>query len=127
MRPDASDWIIRGGTSSRSRRPPDWIIRGQVAADAPDWNIRGGTSSRSRRPPDWIILGPVAGDALDWVIRGRTRRSGHNPQDRIIRGEEARCPGQDGLGRIEQEDPPLPGQVRKQHKEQRHGGEVIQG
>ena len=45
------DWNIRGGTSSRSRRPPDWIIRGQSAADAPDWNIRGGTSSRSPPPP----------------------------------------------------------------------------
>ena len=31
-RPDAPDWITRSGTSSRSRRPPDWIIRGQVAA-----------------------------------------------------------------------------------------------
>ena len=29
---DAPQWIIRGGSSSRSRRLPDWIIQGQVAA-----------------------------------------------------------------------------------------------
>ena len=32
IRPDARDWIIRRGTSSSSRRAPDWIIQGQVAA-----------------------------------------------------------------------------------------------
>ena len=42
-RPDTPDWIIRGGSSSRSRRAPEWIIRGQVAArrpglDHPGWN-----------------------------------------------------------------------------------------
>ena len=35
MRPDAPDWIIWSGTSSSSRRPPDWIIQGQVAAWRP--------------------------------------------------------------------------------------------
>ena len=34
-RPDVPDWIIRSGTSSRSCRPPEWIIRGQVAAWRP--------------------------------------------------------------------------------------------
>ena len=34
-RPDALDWIILSGTSSRSSRPPDWIIQGQVAAFRP--------------------------------------------------------------------------------------------
>ena len=35
MRPDAPEWIIRGGSSSRSRRPPDWINQGQGAAWRP--------------------------------------------------------------------------------------------
>ena len=74
-------------SSRRSRRPPDWIIEGQVAADAPDWNIQG----------------QVAGDALHWIIRDKTRRSGHNPQDKIIQGKVARRPGQDRPGRIKQE------------------------
>ena len=30
--PDAPDWNIRCGTSSRGCRPLDWIIRGQAAA-----------------------------------------------------------------------------------------------
>ena len=34
-RPNAMDWIIRGGSSSTSRRTPDWIIRGQRAARRP--------------------------------------------------------------------------------------------
>ena len=49
--------------------------------NAPDWCNRDGTSNRSRRPPDWIIQGKVAADALDWIIRGRTRTIGHNPKD----------------------------------------------
>ena len=52
---------------------------------------------------------------------GGPRRSVHNPQDRIIRGKVARRPWQDRPGRIKQEEPPPPGQVRKQHKGQRHG------
>ena len=31
-RPNATDWIIWGGSSSTSRRTPDWITRGQRAA-----------------------------------------------------------------------------------------------
>ena len=34
-RPDATDWIVRGGPSRRNRRPPDWSIRGPAAVDAP--------------------------------------------------------------------------------------------
>ena len=34
-RQDARDWIIRDGTSRRSRPPPDRIIRGQAAAKRP--------------------------------------------------------------------------------------------
>ena len=34
-RPDAQDWKIWDRTSSRARRPPDWIIRGQAAARRP--------------------------------------------------------------------------------------------
>ena len=39
-RPSAPDWIVRGGPSSRTRRPPDWSIQGPAAVDAP----RTGTS-----------------------------------------------------------------------------------
>ena len=39
-RPKAPDWIVRGGPSSRNRRPPDWSIQGPAAEDAP----RTGTS-----------------------------------------------------------------------------------
>ena len=35
--------------------PRTGTSRGQVAVDAPDRNIRSGTSSRSRRSPDWNI------------------------------------------------------------------------
>ena len=42
-RPDATDWIIRGGRSSRSRRSPAWSIQGQGTEDAPDWIVRGKT------------------------------------------------------------------------------------
>ena len=40
-RPNAPDWIVRGGPSSRHRRPPDWSIQGPAAVDAP----RTGTSA----------------------------------------------------------------------------------
>ena len=30
--PDAPEWNLQGGTISKGRRPPDWIIRGQAAA-----------------------------------------------------------------------------------------------
>ena len=39
-RPDAPDWIVWRGPSSRNRRPPDWSIQGPAAVDAP----RTGTS-----------------------------------------------------------------------------------
>ena len=40
-RPDAPDWIVRGGPSSRNRRPPDWSIRGPAAGDAPRTGASG--------------------------------------------------------------------------------------
>ena len=126
-RAGAPDCNLPGGSSRRTRCPPDWIIQGQVAADAPDWNIRGGSSSRSRRPPDWNTQGQEAEDAPDWIVRGRTRRSGHHPQDRINRGKEARRSAQDRPGWIKQEEPTPPGQVWKQHKGQLQGGAVTQG
>ena len=39
-RPNAPDWIVRGGPSSRHRRPLNWSIQGPAAVDAP----RTGTS-----------------------------------------------------------------------------------
>ena len=62
--------------------------------------------------PDWSIREQVADDAPVWIIWGRTRRSGHHPQDMINWVKVARRPGQDRLGRIKQEEPPTPGQVR---------------
>ena len=35
---------MRSGTSSRSRRPPDWIIQGQVAACSPGLDYLGLTA-----------------------------------------------------------------------------------
>ena len=40
-RPNAPDWIVRGGPSSRHRRFQDWSIQGPAAAEAP----RTGTSA----------------------------------------------------------------------------------
>ena len=51
-RPDAPDWIVRGGPSSRTRHPPDWSIQGPVAVDAQDWIIRGRTSSGCQGEPE---------------------------------------------------------------------------
>ena len=48
------------------------MIQGQVAADVQDWIIWGGTSSRSRRPPDCSIQGQEAEGAPDWIVRGKT-------------------------------------------------------
>ena len=80
-----------GDEAGEAAATPDWINQGQVAADVPGLNIRGGASSRSRRPPDWSIQGQVAEDAPDRIIRGKTSRRGHNPQDTISRGKVARC------------------------------------
>ena len=100
-RQDAPDWIIRGGTSSRSRRPPDWIIQEQVAADARDWNIR----SRTR---------------IRW---GQNKKEQPKPHDSKGRGKEYGRPGLEhpgtsgggrpGLehpGRNKRQEPPPPGQ-----------------
>ena len=132
--PAAPDWIISGGTSSRSHRRPDGIIRGQVEARSPGLDHPGrnkqqkpsrpglehpGTSSglTPRTGSSWAdqaagAAAPRTGssrekwpaDAPDWVIRGRARRSGHNPQGQINRGKVASRPGQDCPGRIKQKE-----------------------
>ena len=47
-RPHAPDWIVRGGPSSRNRRPPDWSMWGSAAVDAP----RTGTSGAEQAAGD---------------------------------------------------------------------------
>ena len=116
--------IEQGGGATAT---PDWIIQGQVAVGAPDWNIRGGASSRSGRPLDWSIEGQEEEDAPDRMIRGKTRRRGHNCQDTDGRGKAAGRPGQECPGQIQWEEPPPPGQFRKQHKRPRQGGAPKQG
>ena len=48
-----------GGTSGRGRRPPDWGIRGQVAARRPR-RAHSGRSKEHGLPPDWTIRGQAA-------------------------------------------------------------------
>ena len=56
------------GRTKRQEPPPPGLD--QPGAGAPDWTVRSGSSRRSRRPPDWIIQGQVAADDLDWNIQG---------------------------------------------------------
>ena len=51
MRQDAPDRIIRGGPSIRSRRPPDWIIQGQVAGRHPRKEQPGRIKQEKHRHP----------------------------------------------------------------------------
>ena len=55
----ALDWIIRGKTRRGGLNETTTKCGGR-SADAQDWSIRGGASSRGCRPPDWIIRGQVA-------------------------------------------------------------------
>ena len=48
-RPNATDWIIRGGSSSTSRRTPGWIILGKRAARRPGLEHPG--RNRQQEPP----------------------------------------------------------------------------
>ena len=48
-RPNATDWIIQGGSSSTSHRTPSWIIRGQRAAKRPGLEHPG--RNRQQEPP----------------------------------------------------------------------------
>ena len=69
-RPEATDWIIRGGSSSRSRRTPDQIIRVQGAAGRPGLEHPG--SERQQEPPQPGIdsLGTRGGQMLRTGIAG---------------------------------------------------------
>ena len=78
-RPDAPDWIVRGGPRSRSRRAPDRIIQGPVAVDAQDWIIRGGTSSRSQGEHEKRPRGQGRGEAAKWS-GGRGREEPEKPR-----------------------------------------------
>ena len=82
----------------------------------------GQSKQQECRPPNWSIQGQEVEDAPDRIIRGKTRRRGHNPKDRDSRGKGAGRPGQERAGRIQGEEPPPPGKVRKQHKRPRQGG-----
>ena len=62
-RPDAPDWIVRGGPSGRSRRPPDRSIQKPVAVEAQDRIIGGGTSSRRHGEPEKRPRGRCRGEA----------------------------------------------------------------
>ena len=55
----AQDWIIRG-KKRRSGLNKTTTKSGGKSPDAPDWSMRGGTSSRGCPPLDWIIRGQVA-------------------------------------------------------------------
>ena len=50
-RPDAPDWKILGGTCSNGRRPPDRIVRGQVAARHPGRAHRRRNKEQRLPPP----------------------------------------------------------------------------
>ena len=60
-RPNAADWIIRGGSSSRTRRTRTESPGDEGRPDAPDRNIRGRSGSRSQRTHDTIVDRHVAG------------------------------------------------------------------
>ena len=60
MTPDAPDWIIRGRLSSRSRRPPDWITRRQVAAWRPELDHPGQNTKEGTKPQDTNHTGKMA-------------------------------------------------------------------
>ena len=83
-RPHATDWIIRGGSSSRSRCTPDWIFRRQGAARRPGLEQSGTSGGQMpRKAASGTEQGAKAaapqngssGDkprpnATDWIIRG---------------------------------------------------------
>ena len=69
----ARDWIIRGKTR-RSGLNETTTKCGGGRPDAPDWSIRAGTSSRGCRPPDWIIRGQVAARRHGLDHPGRTKQ-----------------------------------------------------
>ena len=56
LRSDTPDWIIRSGTSSRSCRIPDWVIKGQVAAWRPLLDNPGLATSKHQNLQDFIQI-----------------------------------------------------------------------
>ena len=131
-RQDAPDCIIRDGTSRRSRRPPDRIIRGQAAATRPGQNYPGwvkqqdaahrglnhlGQNNKERPQPTGLDSGerrPAAPGRIaggGWSGLKRPRESGG--RRRTKQGPEAK-EGQQW------------GNDRRQRKGQRHGDAVIQ-
>ena len=77
--------------------------------DAPDWHIRGGTSSNSRRPRDWMIEGELATRRNGLPHPGQDKKKRPQPRGLGHQGKSGKRPGQDRLGRNKQEVPPPPG------------------
>ena len=77
----APDWIIRGKTR-RSGRNKTTTKCGGRRPEAPDWNILGGISSRGHRPTDWSIRGQVAARSPRRVHPGRNKEQGLPPPGR---------------------------------------------
>ena len=74
----AQDWINRGKTR-RSDRNKTATKSGGRSPDAPDWSIRGGTSSRGRRLLDSNIRGQVADRRPGLKTSGRNKQQGPPP------------------------------------------------
>ena len=62
------------GKTRRSSQSPTTATSGEKGSDAPEWIIRGGTSSKSRLPPDWIIRGQLAGRRSGLEHPGRNKQ-----------------------------------------------------
>ena len=104
--PDAPDWNIPGGTSSRGRPLQDWSIRGRVAARRPG-RAHPGRIKEQGLPPDWIIRGQTADERHSSIIRGGTSSTSHRTPDWIIRGQRAaRRPRLEYPGWNRQQEPP---------------------
>ena len=106
---EALDWIIRG-TTRGSGQNTTTATSGATSPDARDWIIWGGTSSRSRRPPDWINrdkwrLTPRTGKSgADQAAGAATPRTGSS------RDKSGRRPRLDHPGQNTKERPQPPGQ-----------------
>ena len=71
----APDWSIRGRTRRGTQLPRTRSTGDKRRPDAPDRIIRVGSSSRTRRTQDWIIRGRTTTrsgrNPQDWIIRGK--------------------------------------------------------
>ena len=108
-RPNATDWIIRGGTSSTSCRTPGWIIQGQRAArcpglEHPGWNrqqepphprhesggTRGGQTPWTRASgAEQEGAATTAGAAERWYAAPGILRRGPHPPGWSVQGKVA--------------------------------------